>query len=190
MRGETTAPGHPLWISIAAGIPIARLASGLGGDARIVRAMPNTPALVGAGATAICANVHAGPEDRGAARALFDCVGLTWEAPTEDLLDPVTGLSGSGPAYVFLLMEALIEAGLANGLPADAARELSLQTVLGAARLALETGREPGDLRAQVAVPGGTTHAGLERLEAGRFRETLIDAVTAATARSRELGAS
>lgn len=187
--GPEAAPSTPLWISIAAGATLARLAASLPEGARIVRAMPNTPALVGAGVTAICPNASAHVEDLATARALFDSVGQTWVAPNEALLDPVTGLSGSGPAYVFLLMESLIEAGLAVGLPAEAARQLTLQTVLGAARLALETGRDPADLRVQVTSPGGTTQAALERLGAGGFRELVIDAVRVATERSRELAA-
>lgn len=179
---------RPLWISIAAGISLARLAGALPAGARLVRAMPNTPALVGAGATAFAANEHAGAGDRAAARALFESVGVAWEAPEEGLLDAVTGLSGSGPAYVFAFLQALGEAGVRAGLPEAAAHELAAQTVLGAARLAQETGRTPADLKAQVTSPGGTTLAGLERLEAGPFREAVLSAVEAATQRSRELG--
>jgi pyrroline-5-carboxylate reductase len=180
--------GRPLWISIAAGVTLATLGSGLGPRARIVRAMPNTPALIGAGATALCGNPRTSAADRGAARALFDGVGITWEAPREDLLDAVTGLSGSGPAYVFVFLEALGDAGVRMGLPRDAARLLALETVYGAARLARETGRDPADLRRQVTSPGGTTLAGLERLEAGGLRAAIHEAVAAATRRSRELG--
>jgi pyrroline-5-carboxylate reductase len=187
-----TAPGvdveRPLWISIAAGVPIARLEAGLSRDARIVRAMPNTPALVGAGATAICGNARASAADLTAARALFDSVGLTWVSPSEALLDAVTGLSGSGPAYVFVFLEALGDAGVRMGLPRDAAYELACQTVFGAAKLALETRRHPAQLKDQVTSPGGTTIAGLERLEAGGLRSALYEAVAAATRRSRELG--
>ena len=180
----------PLWISIAAGVPLATLEAALGAGARAVRAMPNTPALVHAGATAIHANAAASAEDRGIARALFGAVGTCWEAPSEGLLDAVTGLSGSGPAYVFVFLEALGDAGVRMGLPRDAAYELAFQTVLGAAKLAIESGRHPASLKDQVTSPGGTTIAGLERLEAGGFRAAVHDAVEAATHRSRELGGS
>jgi pyrroline-5-carboxylate reductase len=179
---------QPLWISIAAGTPIARIEAHLPEGARIVRAMPNTPALVRAGATAICGNGAATADDRAAARALFDSVGITWEAPTEDLLDPVTGLSGSGPAYLFAFLEALTAAGEHAGLPADAASRLALQTVYGAAKLALHSDATPAQLREQVSSPGGTTLAGLARLEAGGFGAAVDAAVAAATARARELG--
>lgn len=178
---------RPLWISIAAGIPLARLQEGLPGPTRIVRAMPNTPALVGAGASAYCANNAAREEDREVARALFESVGTAWAAPTESMLDAVTGLSGSGPAYVFVVLEALADAGVQMGLPHDAALQLASQTVLGATRLAIETGRPPAALRDQVTSPGGTTIAGLEELEAGGIRAAIYKAVAAATHRSREL---
>ena len=178
---------RPLWISIAAGIPLASLQDGLPGSARIVRAMPNTPALVGAGATAYCANAAAREEDREIALALFESVGTVWQAPDESMLDAVTGLSGSGPAYVLLVLEALIDAGVRMGLPGDAAHQLACQTVLGTSRLALESGRAPAELREQVTSPGGTTAAGLQELEAAEVRTAFADAVAAATARSREL---
>jgi len=179
---------RPLWISIAAGVSLATLEAGLPAGARIVRAMPNTPALVGAGTTAVCANAAAGDPDRATARALFESVGLCWEAPREDLLDAVTGLSGSGPAYVFVFLEALADAGVRVGLPREAASRLAAQTVFGASKLALESGRDPAQLKDQVASPGGTTIAGLERLEAGGLRAAVHEAVAAATRRSRELG--
>jgi pyrroline-5-carboxylate reductase len=185
-----TALLRPLWVSIAAGVPLRALARALPGGARIVRAMPNTPALVRAGATAFVASASASAGDRAAARRLFESVGYAWEAPQEALLDAVTGLSGSGPAYVFVLLEALADAGVAAGLPRDAATALAAHTVHGAARLALETGRHPGALKDQVTSPGGTTLAGLERLEAGGFRAALYAAVAAATRRARELGGS
>ena len=180
--------GAPLWISIAAGVPIAALESALPAGARAVRAMPNTPALVGTGATAFVANAAATAADRETAHALFGAVGTVWESPQEALLDAVTGLSGSGPAYVFVFLEALGDAGVRMGLPRDAAYQLAFQTVLGAARLALESGRHPGSLKDQVTSPGGTTIAGLERLEAAGFRAAVHAAVQAATERSRELG--
>ncbi|MCZ6784334.1 MAG: pyrroline-5-carboxylate reductase [Proteobacteria bacterium] len=177
-----------LWISIAAGVPIAALEGALPDGARVVRAMPNTPALVGAAATALCANPHATDADRAAASALFSAVGTTWEAPNEAMLDAVTGLSGSGPAYVFLFLEALGDAGVRVGLPREAAFQLAFQTVYGAAKLALESGLHPAALKDRVCSPGGTTIAGLERLEALGVRAALYEAVAAATARSRELG--
>jgi len=180
--------GSPLWISIAAGVPISTYAEGLTEGARIIRAMPNTPALVGAGATAFCAGQRASAQDRAAADALFCAVGLTWEAGSEEQLDAVTGLSGSGPAYVFLILEALGDAGVRQGLPRDAAYKLAFQTVYGAAKLALESDEHPGVLKDQVTSPGGTTIAGLERLETAGVRAALYDAVAAATARSKELG--
>ena len=180
----------PLWISIAAGVRLATLAESLPRGARIVRAMPNTPAQVGCGATAICGNERASRDDLALARALFESVGVCWPAPDESLLDAVTGLSGSGPAYVFVFLEALADAGVRVGLPREAASLLARQTVLGAARLAEETGRPPAELKDQVTSPGGTTIAGLERLEAGGLRAALYEAVAAATRRSRELSGS
>jgi len=188
--GGPSAPelARPLWVSIAAGVPIAAIAAALPVGARIVRAMPNTPALVRAGATAFVASEGCSARDRALARALFEGVGLAWEAPSEALLDAVTGLSGSGPAYVFVFLEALSDAGVRMGLPRDAASALAVQTVLGAAKLAQETGRHPAALKDQVTSPGGTTIAGLERLEAHGFRAAVHEAVAAATRRSRELG--
>jgi pyrroline-5-carboxylate reductase len=177
----------PLWISIAAGVPLERLARALSAKARIVRAMPNTPALVRAGATALCGNAAALPADLALARELFEAVGMVWLAAREEQLDAVTGLSGSGPAYVFAMLEALGAAGERAGLPREAADRLVLQTVFGAAKLALETQRPPAELRKQVSSPGGTTLAGLERLEALGFRAALDAAVEAATRRAREL---
>ena len=149
--------------------------------------MPNTPALVGAGATALCANAQASEQDLALAESLFQAVGTTWRAPEEHLLDAVTGLSGSGPAYVFLFLEALGNAGVEVGLPREAACQLALQTVYGAAKLALEQGQSPAQLREQVSSPGGTTIEGLKELEAAGFRRALARAVAAATDRSREL---
>ena len=188
VRAAGVETSRPLWVSIAAGVTLARLEAAIGDEARIVRAMPNTPALVRSGATAICANARTGADDRAAARTLFDSVGITWDCPDEGLIDAVTGLSGSGPGYVFLFLEALIRGGTAQGLPDDAARNLAIQTVLGAARLAQETGRDPAALREQVTSPNGTTQAGLDTLRAERFPEAIEAAVAAATARSVELG--
>jgi pyrroline-5-carboxylate reductase len=179
---------QPLWISIAAGVRIDSLESGLPARARIVRAMPNTPALVRTGATAICGNAHTDASDLAVAHALFESVGTVWETDREELLDAVTGLSGSGPAYAFLFMEALIDAGERVGLPRSAAEQLALQTVRGAVQLAMESERSPAELREQVSSPGGTTVAGLAELDAAGFREIIARAVTAATRRSTELG--
>jgi pyrroline-5-carboxylate reductase len=185
---DDAALAKPLWISIAAGVSLSAIESALPRGARVVRAMPNTPALVRAGATAYTANAACGAADRALARALFESVGLAWECASESLLDAVTGLSGSGPAYVFVLLEALSDAGVRMGLPRDAATALATQTVLGSAKLAQETGRHPAALKDQVTSPGGTTIAGLERLEAGGFRAAVHEAVAAATRRSKELG--
>src|SRR5512146_1124778 len=160
----------------------------VGHGIRIVRTMPNTPALVGAGATALVAGVHATQDDLHQARSLFDAVGKT-VVVDEPLLDAVTGLSGSGPAYIFLVIEALSDAGVKVGLPRATAQDLAAQTVLGSAKLLLETGEHPGRLKDQVTSPGGTAIAGLHTLEAGGLRTTLMNAVEAATKRSRELGA-
>ncbi len=176
-----------LVISIAAGVPIAAMERRLGAGARIIRAMPNTPALVGLGATALSAGEHATPEDLTLATAIFNSVGIT-SVLDEYLLDAVTGLSGSGPAYIFLIIEALSDAGVKVGLSRHVALKLAAQTVLGSAKLLIETGQHPGQLKDQVTSPGGTAIAGLHTLEAGGLRTTLIDAVEAATTRARELG--
>ena len=180
--------GSPLWVSIAAGISLDALESGLPGGARVIRAMPNTPSLVGAGATAFCGNAGVSQDDAALAQALFESVGTAFPVADEALLDAVTGLSGSGPAYVFVFLEALADAGVRVGLPRDLAMELASQTVFGASKLARESGRHPAQLKDQVASPGGTTIAGLERIEAGGLRAAVYEAVAAATARSRELG--
>ncbi len=177
----------PRVLSIAAGVPLARLEAWVGQGVPVVRAMPNTPALVGAGAAAIAAGTHAGEEHLAWAEQVLGAVGDVVRVP-EVLLDAVTGLSGSGPAYVFLIAEALIDAGVVVGLPHDVSRRLAVQTLLGAARLLAETGDDPQHLRAGVTSPGGTTAAGLRVLEAGRLRSVLVEAVAAATERSRELG--
>jgi len=179
---------HPnaLVISIAAGIPIAAIEGKLP-KARVVRTMPNTPALVGAGATAIAAGGHATQEDLQAAKRIFDSIGLT-VILEEAQMDAVTGLSGSGPAYIFLIIEALSDAGVKMGLSRYNALALSAQTVLGSAKLLLETNEHPGRLKDMVTSPGGTAIAGLHTLEQGGLRTTLINAVEAATKRSRELG--
>jgi len=179
---------QPLWISIAAGVRLASLAAALPDGARIVRAMPNTPALVRCGATAICGNERAGADDLALARALFESVGICWETRDESLLDAVTGLSGSGPAYVMLMIEAMADGGVKVGLHRDTALLLAAQTVYGSAKLLLETGEHPGRLKDMVTSPGGTAIAGLHTLESGGLRRTLIDAVEAATNRAIQLG--
>jgi pyrroline-5-carboxylate reductase len=149
--------------------------------------MPNTPALVGAGAAAISPGTAATDDDLAWAGSILGAVGTVVRVP-ENLLDAVTGLSGSGPAYVFLVAEALIDAGVLVGLPRPTAVELATQTLLGAARLLVETGDSPEALRAAVTSPGGTTAAGLRALESAGVRAAFLDAVAAATERSRELG--
>jgi pyrroline-5-carboxylate reductase len=178
---------RPLWISIAAGVPLDKLQSALPAGARIVRTMPNTPALVGAGATAYFPAATVSEAEIQLTEAILEATGWCWRAPNEGLLDAVTGLSGSGPAYVFLILEALADAGVRQGLPRDAAQALATRTVLGAAKLALETGIHPGQLKDQVTSPGGTTIAGLEQLEAHGVRAAFYDAVGAATDRSKAL---
>jgi pyrroline-5-carboxylate reductase len=174
-------------LSIAAGVRLAALEAALAPGTAVIRAMPNTPALVGAGASAIAAGSAAGDDDLDWAESILGSVGAVVRLE-EPLLDAVTGLSGSGPAYVFLMAEALIEGGVAAGLPRPMAETLSLQTILGAGRLLTETGDGPAELRAAVTSPGGTTAAGLRTLEARAVRAAFIDAVQAATDRSRELG--
>nr|MCU0696986.1 pyrroline-5-carboxylate reductase [Myxococcaceae bacterium] len=161
----------------------------LGAGSRIVRTMPNTPALVGLGATAISGGEHATPADLELTKLIFDAVGTT-VILDEGLLDAVTGLSGSGPAYIFLIIEALSDAGVKVGLSRHVALKLAAQTVYGSARLLLETGAHPGTLKDQVTSPGGTAIAGLHTLEAGGMRTTLIDAVESATRRAQQLGDS
>ncbi len=176
-----------LVISIAAGVSIAAIARKLGAGVRIVRTMPNTPALVGAGATALARGAHATDADLEQARALFQAVGTT-VVVEEQHLDAVTGLSGSGPAFLFLVIEALADGGVKVGLARPVAMALAAQTVLGSAKLVLETGEHPGRLKDQVTSPGGTAIAGVHALEQGGLRAALIAAVEAATRRSRELG--
>lgn len=176
-----------LVVSIAAGVATAAIEAGLGPGTRVVRAMPNTPALVGAGATAVAPGAHATDDDLAIATQIFDAVGITVRLD-ESKLDAVTGLSGSGPAYVFVILDALADAGVNVGLSRSDAAALAVHTVLGAAKLAIDSGDHPGQLKDRVTSPGGTTIAGLQELERHGLRAALIDAVEAATERSRELG--
>ena len=180
-------PRH-LVVSVAAGVPVSVLESSLPPGTRVVRSMPNTPATVLAGATALAAGTHAKEADVAIARALFEAVGRV-VVLEENLLDAVTGLSGSGPAYVMLIIEALADGGVKVGLHRDTALLLAAQTVYGSAKLLLETGEHPGRLKDMVTSPGGTAIAGLHTLESGGLRRTLIDAVETASRRSEELGA-
>lgn len=175
-----------LVISIAAGITLHQIQNHLGSSRRIVRVMPNTPALVGASASAYCGDSAAKPADLELVGKLMNAVGRAFAVP-ERLLDAVTGLSGSGPAFVFVILDALSDGGVRMGLPRDIATLLAAQTLLGSAQLLLETGLHPGTLKDQVASPGGTTIAGLHALERGGLRAALIDAVEAATLRAHEL---
>jgi len=176
-----------LIVSIAAGVTLAKMGQALGEQRRLVRVMPNTPALVGAGASAFALGGTATAEDAKLAQAMLSIVGVAVEVP-ENLLDAVTGLSGSGPAYVYQIIEALSDGGVRVGLPRAIATKLAAQTVMGAAKMVLETGEHPGALKDAVTSPGGTTIAGLHAMEAGGVRGHLINAVVAATERSRELG--
>lgn len=176
-----------LLISIIAGTPTKRFIDSFGTGARIIRVMPNTPALVGAGAAGLCKGGAAGDADLDLAKQILESVGRVIEVP-ESLMDAVTGLSGSGPAYVFQFIEALADGGVRVGLPRDQALLLAAQTVLGSAKMLLETGKHPGVLKDMVASPGGTTIAGLHALESEGLRAAVIAAVVAATQRSEELG--
>ncbi len=181
-------PRH-LIVSIAAGITLKQLAEGLGPERRLVRVMPNTPCLVGASAAGYATGESATAEDVALVDRLLNAVGRAFRLP-ESLLDAVTGLSGSGPAFVYLVIEALSDGGVRVGLPREVATTLAAQTVLGSAHMVLETGTHPAVLKDMVASPGGTTIAGLHALERGGLRAALMDAVEAATQRARELGKS
>jgi pyrroline-5-carboxylate reductase len=176
-----------LLISIAAGIGLAKLEAALPAGSRVIRVMPNTPALVGAGASAFALGKNATAEDGELAKKLLCAVGMALPVK-ENLLDAVTGLSGSGPAYVYQFIEALSDGGVAAGLPREIATNLAAQTVLGAAKMVLETGQHPGALKDQVTSPGGTTIEGLHELEKGQLRGTVMSAVRAATEKSKKLG--
>ena len=176
-----------LLVSIAAGVTLAKLESGLGSGARVIRVMPNTPALVGASASAFAAGKSAQAGDGELVQKLLTAVGVAFAVP-ESLLDAVTGLSGSGPAYAYLFIEGLSDGGVAAGLPREMATKLAAQTVLGAAKMVLETGQHPGALKDMVTSPGGTTIEGLHELEKGKLRGTVMSAVRAATEKSKKLG--
>lgn len=176
-----------LIISVAAGFPISRIVARLSPVMRVVRSMPNTPSVVLAGISALALGEHVTAEDTQVARAIFESVGKV-VLVEEHLMDAVTGLSGSGPAYIFLIMEALADGGVKMGLPREAALSLAGRTLLGAARMVAETGEHPARLKGAVASPGGTTIAGLHVLEQSGARAVLMDAVEAATRRSQELG--
>lgn len=176
-----------LLVSVAAGVPIATYTKALGERVRIVRVMPNTPCLVGAGASAYALGGAATKNDGDLVRRMLETVGLAVPV-SESLLDAVTGLSGSGPAYGYQIIEALSDGGVRVGLPRDVATRLAAQTLLGAAKMVLETGEHPGPLKDAVTSPGGTTIAGLHELERAGLRAALMNAVQAATERSRELG--
>ena len=175
-----------LVISIAAGITTTFIENSLSKGVRVIRVMPNTPALVGEGAAAVAGGRYAKANDLKLARAIFDAVGISLEIE-EKFMDAVTALSGSGPAYFFLIIEALIDAGLKTGLSRALAKQLATQTMLGAARLCIESDKEPAHLREMVTSPGGTTAAGLKVMEERKIREIITSAVEAATKRSREL---
>jgi pyrroline-5-carboxylate reductase len=174
-------------LSIVAGLSTERLEAALGSDMVVVRAMPNTPVLVGAGISVISGGVRAHSGDLDWAEHILSAVGTVIRLP-ERLLHIVTGLSGSGPAYIFLIAEALIEAGVSGGLTRETSRELVTGTLLGSARLLAETGESPEKLRADITSPAGTTAAGLRALEARAVRSALLEAVASATERSRQLG--
>ncbi|MBN1868566.1 pyrroline-5-carboxylate reductase [Candidatus Sumerlaeota bacterium] len=183
------APGaseRHLFVSIAAGVPIRKFEEALGGSARVVRVMPNTPSMIGCGAAGLARGTHATPADMERALSVFRSVGCAVEVE-ESQLDAVTGLSGSGPAYVFHMIEALTDAGEKAGLSREVATVLTHQTVLGAARMVVETGVEPAELRRRVTSPNGTTEAGLKILSEGGFLDLVGRTVARAAERSREL---
>lgn len=179
----------PIVVSIAAGVPLDRLEKGLPQRTRVIRVMPNTPCLIGRGASGLAAGSAATSDDAALICELLATVGVVETVP-EPLLDAVTGLSGSGPAYVFQMIEALSDGGVKMGLPRVIATRLAAQTLAGAAEMLLSTGQHPGALKDSVTSPGGTTIAGLHAMEQGGVRAALIDAVEASTLRSRELGKS
>jgi pyrroline-5-carboxylate reductase len=188
---ESLAPiaqdARPLVVSVAAGITTAQLDRWLGGDLALVRTMPNTPALLGAGVTGLFANARVDASGRARTDAMLSAAGPTVWIDDEAKMDAVTGVSGSGPAYVFLLAEAMQAAGEAEGLAPDAARTLAMQTILGAGRMLVEGDADAAELRRRVTSPNGTTHAAITAFEAGGFRELVARAIHAATVRGKEL---
>ncbi|KAH9508285.1 Pyrroline-5-carboxylate reductase 2 [Bulinus truncatus] len=178
-----------LFVSIAAGITIKAIEQNLPSGTHVVRVMPNTPALVQAGASVMAAGSSAVPEDLDVVRAMLRTIGICEESP-EYLLDAVTGVSGSGPAYAFAAIEALSDGGVKMGLSRELSTKLAAQTLLGAAKMVLETGKHPGQLKDEVCSPAGTTIAAMHVIEKKGFRGILMDAVEAATLRAKELGAS
>jgi pyrroline-5-carboxylate reductase len=183
---DAMGPEHVV-ISIAAGVTLARLEGALAPETRVIRVMPNTPALVGASATGFALGRSARTEDGQLAKTLFSAVGVAFELK-EALLDAVTGLSGSGPAYGYLVIEALSDGGVAAGLPRDVATRLAAQTLLGSARMVLETGLHPGALKDMVTSPGGTTIEGIHELERCGVRSAFMQAVRAAAEKAKTLG--
>jgi pyrroline-5-carboxylate reductase len=183
----TSVHDNCLIVSVAAGYPIERVAAHVNPERQIVRAMPNTPSSILAGMTALTFGANVSDLHRALARVIFEAVGKV-VVVDETLMDAVTGLSGSGPAYIYVIIEALADGGVRMGLPRQVAEMLAAQTVLGSARMFLESGEHPGRLKDRITSPAGTTIAGIEQLEARQFRATLISAVEAATNRSRELG--
>lgn len=181
---------RPLAVSIAAGITAGQLDRWLGGDIAVVRCMPNTPALLGAGVTGLFANPRVAAEGRAQVESLLASAGKTVWIDDEAKMDAVTAVSGSGPAYVFLLAEAMEAAAREQGLADDAARALVLQTILGAARMLTESDEPPAELRRRVTSPGGTTQAAIETFEGGGFRELVVKAIDKATERGRQLSAA
>ncbi len=179
--------GH-LFISIVAGVTAEKIAQKMHHESGIIRAMPNAPASVLAGVTALYPGRNISSSDLKRAESIFECVGSTVLIKNEALMDVVTGLSGSGPAYVFLAIESLSDAGVQLGISRSESSLLAAQTVYGAAKMLLETGKHPSELKDLVATPGGTTFAGLKMLEKCNFRSTIMEAVEAATLRSKELG--
>lgn len=177
-----------LFISIVAGVTAEKLANKMHHQSGIIRVMPNAPASVLAGIAALYPGRNISESDLERAITIFECVGRAVVIKNEALMDVVTGLSGSGPAFVFLVIESLSDAGVQLGISRTESSMLAAQTVYGAAKMFLETGRHPSELKDIVATPGGTTFAGLKMLEKGNFRSTIMDAVEAATVRSRELG--
>jgi len=181
------AKSHHLFISIAAGVTLEQLEESLGGKARVIRVMPNTPALVGEGAAGFARGTHAKVADAKLTQLILEAVGVAVEVP-ERLINAVTGLSGSGPAYGFQMIEAMSDGAVAAGLPRELATPLAAQTLLGAAKMVLETGEHPGKLKDMVTSPGGTTIEGLHEMEAAGVRDGLMNAVRAATDKAANLG--